>query len=124
MNNGEDMRVRVNYKNKTYKAHRLAWFLYYGEFPKYVIDHINHDVTDNRLSNLRDVSVKTNCRNQLVNKDNKIGILGVSLLKNGRYRVGISVNSKKVYVGEFNSFEKAVKSRRNAEITYGYKEVV
>lgn len=46
-----------------YKAHRLAWLLFHGAWPQGVIDHINGDKTDNRIANLRDVDVRTNCEN-------------------------------------------------------------
>ena len=38
----------------TYRAHRVAWALHYGEWPLMEIDHINGDHTDNRIANLRD----------------------------------------------------------------------
>ena len=34
-------------------SHRLAWALFYGEWPPALIDHINGVKTDNRISNLR-----------------------------------------------------------------------
>ena len=39
-------------KGKQFKAHRIAWLLNYGEFPKGEIDHINRCRTDNRIENL------------------------------------------------------------------------
>lgn len=36
-----------------YRAHRLAWLLYYGIWPKQHIDHRNRMRDDNRISNLR-----------------------------------------------------------------------
>ena len=48
--------------SKHYKVHRLAWFLYYGEFPKNDIDHINGIRTDNRIENLRFLC--PNCHSQ------------------------------------------------------------
>lgn len=35
------------------KAHRLAWALYYGEWPDNELDHINRNKLDNTITNLR-----------------------------------------------------------------------
>ena len=43
-----------------YYGHRLAWLLHYGTWPEGVIDHINRDKTDNRISNLRDTTTQVN----------------------------------------------------------------
>jgi hypothetical protein len=51
-------------KHRAYLAHRLAWLITFGELPKGVIDHINHDRADNRIANLRDVSPSTNLMNR------------------------------------------------------------
>lgn len=45
-------------------AHRVIWALKHGDWPKQVIDHINHIRTDNRIVNLRDVSPAENMRNR------------------------------------------------------------
>lgn len=53
------------------KAHRVAWFLHYGEFPLKEIDHIDRNRINNRISNLREASRLTNNRNikQKINPD-------------------------------------------------------
>jgi hypothetical protein len=59
------------------KAHRLAWFLHYGEWPD-VIDHINRVRTDNRIANLRSVTRAQNNRNKLIceaREDDAVGIV-------------------------------------------------
>ena len=43
----------ISVKNKRYRAHRLAWLVYYGCEPSGFIDHINQDKDDNSIKNLR-----------------------------------------------------------------------
>lgn len=59
------------------KAHRVAWAIFHGAWPEGVIDHINGDPSDNRISNLRDVPRYLNQRNARLRKDNKTGISGI-----------------------------------------------
>lgn len=55
--------VQIRIFGTKYKAHRLAWLHTYGEWPMMVIDHINRCRSDNRIANLRDVTVGENRRN-------------------------------------------------------------
>jgi hypothetical protein len=43
-------------------AHRIAWLLYYGEWPKQVVNHKNCNGLDNRIENLEDISHADNTR--------------------------------------------------------------
>jgi hypothetical protein len=52
--------IQINLRGKTYLAHRLAWLYAHGKWPDHVIDHINGDKTDNRIENLRDITVRQN----------------------------------------------------------------
>lgn len=55
--------VNLKIDKKNYKAHRLAWFYIHGAWPTHVIDHIDQDSLNNRLSNLRDVTLSENTKN-------------------------------------------------------------
>ncbi len=47
------------------RAHRVVWMAKYGEIPKdKCIDHLNRNKTDNRLENLRLVSIHENAVNR------------------------------------------------------------
>ena len=69
----------IKVKGKQYKAHRLAWFLHYGTFPKYTIDHINGNKLDNRICNLQDVpqSINAHRANKRKAPNKETGIKGV-----------------------------------------------
>lgn len=49
---------------RSWAAHRIAWLLATGEWPRFEIDHINGVRWDNRLANLRDVPHHVNQLNQ------------------------------------------------------------
>ncbi len=88
-------------------AHRLAWLITYGCWPKLEIDHINGIRSDNRITNLRDVSRSTNIENQSKAQiDSKSGLLGVSPSR-GMFRAAIRINGKQKHLGYFHSAEQA-----------------
>jgi len=99
--------IRLN--NKLFKAHRLAWFFVFGSMPKGHIDHINGIRNDNRIGNLRDVSMVANIHNQRVShKNNSSGLLGVSWYKPRQlWRARIVVNKKSKHLGLFESKQEA-----------------
>ena len=82
-------------KGKQYKAHRVAWFLYYGEFPSLEIDHIDRDRSNNRKSNLRVADRVLNTNNTHIHKNKDTGVIGVYLDK-------CTEGLKKVYTTRFN----------------------
>lgn len=98
-------------KGKQFKAHRLAWFLYYGEFPDKVIDHINRNRLDNRISNLRNVSQGTNVNNTTRTINKNTGVVGVYYDRTK----GLKKNFATGYNGKtyrFKCLEEAVEFRK------------
>lgn len=98
--------VHIGIDGKAYKAHRLAWLYTNGVWPDEIIDHINGDTTDNRISNLRDCSKAINAQNQRVpHKRNTTGYLGVT--KTGSlkrpYRAQINTGGHIAYIGIFET---------------------
>lgn len=71
----------IKIKKKQIKAHRLAWFLYYGEFPLLEIDHINRIRTDNRIINLREVTRQENIKNTTKKINPETKVMGIYLDK-------------------------------------------
>lgn len=113
--------VEITYNGRKYKAHRLAWLFVFGKFPSGDIDHINHKRCDNRISNLRDVCRRENCRNKSLSSRNSSGVTGVSFCKRaGRWCAGIGVNNKRISLGYFTSKREAVIAREAAEVVVGF----
>ena len=76
------------------------------------IDHINHNTLDNRKSNLRICPIYINNLNK---RNNKSGCVGVCFDKSrNKWRVMI----KGINLGRFDTFEEAVKVRKDAESKY------
>lgn len=96
--------ICIDYKH--YKLHRLAWLYTYNELPK-VIDHINGDSLDNRISNLRKCTFQENMYNQKLRIDNSTGVKGIRLSSHGKWRVVITSNKIVHHFGYFDDFFEA-----------------
>ena len=92
---------------KRYGAHQLAFLYIKGYFPAGDIDHKDGDGLNNRWLNLRECNRSQNCANRGANKNNKLGIKGIHLKKNGKYHAQININFKKHHLGDFNTSEAA-----------------
>ncbi|MFV1944119.1 HNH endonuclease signature motif containing protein [Pseudomonas luteola] len=107
-----DGRTVIRVDARLYMAYRLAWLWMTGEWPRFEIDHIDGDSTNDRFANLRDVSRKLNQENLRRPQKSKGGskYLGVYANKFGRrkpWRAAISTNGKQKYLGEFLTEEEA-----------------
>lgn len=45
--------VVISLGRESYKAHRLAWLVTYGEWPDEDIDHVDRDKSNNKIVNLQ-----------------------------------------------------------------------
>lgn len=76
----------LSIKGKRYYVHRLIFLMEHGYLPD-LIDHLDGDKTNNRISNLRDSSKVSNALNiRYCHKDNATAFLGVTYRKDtGKY---------------------------------------
>ena len=107
----------IHYEGKIYKAHRLAYLYVYGHMPE-IIDHKNRIKNDNKILNLREVTSSQNSCNRTLSTRNTSGVTGVSWnpQSGGRWAVRISVGGKRKFLGYFDDFDVAVKTRLDAEL--------
>lgn len=97
---------RITVLKETHFAHRLAWLMHYGEWPKGQVDHINGNGLDNRALNLRVASVVQNQANAKTRIDSATGFKGVSA-KGKRYEARIKIAGRQVSLGRFETAEAA-----------------
>lgn len=111
----------VSLKGEVYMVHRVVYVLHHklinNEFP---VDHIDHDSTNNKIGNLRNVSHSVNMRNMRIFVTNSTGVTGVSL-RGERYsalwREDERLDSKSFSVnkyGEEEAFRLACQAREEA----------
>lgn len=117
-------RNRIEVCGKRFLASRLAWFIYYGEWPEDTVDHINGNPSDDRIDNLRLATNSEQQWNTGVRRNNTSGAKGVSFNKRRNeaglspWEVYITVFYKRIHIGFFDDFDCAVEARRKASMTY------
>lgn len=93
---------------KTYLAHRLAWFYVHGAWPKNLIDHVNMDRSDNRIANLREATYAENAQNATKRPTNTSGYKGVSWsFSKGKWTARIVSDMRIRVLGYFDTPEAA-----------------
>jgi len=106
-----------------YLAHRVAWLLHYGKWPKFDVDHIDGDGLNNRINNIRDVSRSFNERNQRMRIDNTSGVTGVYWDKHAqKWRAYASINRKQTHLGLFTNLADAETAAREFRSKHGFTE--
>lgn len=104
----KDGYIIIGLFNKRYKAHRLAWFYVYEEWPNGEIDHINGIRNDNKINNLRVVSNRENNQNRKSHRSGRL--LGCTYNKRLKKWVAqIQISGKKKHLGVYNTEEEANK---------------
>lgn len=94
----------VNQDRKYFKIHKLVAMAFLNHIPdgtqKIVVDHIDNNKLNNRLDNLQLLTQRQNSSKNHKNKTSKY--VGVSLVKNNRWRSSVTHKGKSVNLGEYN----------------------
>lgn len=91
--------LQAQIDGRTYTVHRLVYLYHFGEFPT-MLDHINSDKVDNRLTNLRVATSTQNACNTKKRKDNTSGTKGITYC-----------NTHKAWLAKVNKDSKVVVSK-------------
>ena len=104
---------KIKIKEKIYRMHRIAWFLYYKQDPGPLqIDHIDRDKKNNKISNLRLVTHQQNQFNVGTRSNSTSGVTGVCWHKGSRkWQAYGKLDKNKQYLGLFNSKDDAIAAR-------------
>ncbi len=99
---------------ESYAAHRVIWKMVKGFDPPADIDHKDGNRTRNMIGNMRCCSRKQNCKNQGMRKNNRTGVMGVSM-QDGKFRAQGQVRGRNTHLGLFSTLEEAASCRANHE---------
>lgn len=112
----------IRVRRMQFFTHRLVWELHHGEIPAGMqVDHINGDRLNNRITNLRAVTVTENNRNMRLSHRNTSGLHGVSYLPQyNRFQARIVVNKRLIHLGYHKALIDAAAARKSAEIRHGF----
>lgn len=111
-------RVVVRWQGLGVYGHRLAWLLYFGEWPAQHLDHIDGNPANNRIANLRVATVRLNNENRRKPmSNNQTGLLGVSPSRSGRrFYATIRTHGRSTYLGSYatpqEAYEAYVKAKK------------
>ena len=110
------LKVGLNIKGKTFtkKIHRLVAEAFIpNPYNKPCVDHIDNDILNNNINNLRWTTVSENLMNQSMSKNNSSGVKGVCFnKKNNKWFARIDMNKKTYNIGYFNTLEEAKEARQ------------
>lgn len=112
----------IGIDGKRHYAHRLAWLLVYGPIPSGMeIDHIDHNPSNNKISNLRLVTKSANRQNRAKDRRNKSGVTGVFWASHAKaWCAQIRHNRRTKNLGYFKSLMEATAARKAAEAILGF----
>ena len=105
--------------NHDFLAHRIIWVIETGNSPHDEIDHVNGNIKDNRISNLRQATRFENAKNTRIHYNNKSGCKGVywNTMAN-KWHVQIVSNKIHHYLGVFDNLKDAYKAYADASIKF------
>lgn len=98
----------VGLKGKYYLVHRVIFYLVNGYLPE-IVDHIDHNRSNNLINNLREADFCKNVWNSRKTSNEKsTSHKGIRLTKNGKFEARIAKNNITYQVGTFPTLQEAI----------------
>ncbi len=105
----------ISMDGRLYRTSHLVWFYVHGVWPHGLIDHIDANPENNKISNLREADKTQNGHNRRLGKNNKSGFKGVTkVTQANRWQAAIRLGGKQLYLGCFATPEMAHEAYRAA----------
>jgi len=109
---------RIMISGKLYAEHRLAWLYVHGNMDL-LLDHIDRDRQNNRISNLRPCTLSQNGINCALRSHNTSGHTGVCWNKKlNKWQGQIMVERKLIHLGLFLEKDLAINAYKEARDKY------
>lgn len=104
--------VRLSVMKNLYRAHRIAWFMYYGVDPtSYFVDHIDSCRSNNSINNLRLATHASNIQSSVKQS--------TGYHKQGnKYISYIGINGGSIFLGSFDTEQEASVAYKQALAKY------
>lgn len=114
--------LRSKYKEHRFLVHQVVFLMQHGYVPE-CIDHIDGNIHNNKIENLREVTKMQNSHNSKIRKNNSTGIPNVTwYAKTNSYLARVRANNKDAYSAYFKDLELAelVASEARTKFHNGY----
>ena len=109
---------RVYFLGKRYPYTHIIWAVHFGKWPEEYIDHINHDQSDHRLTNLREATASQNQHNKRMHNAHKGVAYDGSVKRSKPWIARIMVEYKSIFLGSFETKDQAAEAYRQAALKY------
>lgn len=110
--------IRLSINGTRYFAHRVIYLMHHGYMPD-IVDHIDMDITNNRIENLREATKSQNMCNASLRADNTTGVKGVSWQsRKGNWTARVTKNKRLVLCEQHDDLVSAVIAVRSARLEH------